>query len=53
MVGEEIIVGLAVERSEGAANEEGSCQSCRRPEYFSNDAFLFLGKRGGRRRLCR
>jgi hypothetical protein len=53
MVGEEIIVGLIVECGEGAANEKGSCKSCSRPEYSSNNAFLFLGKCGGRGRLCR
>jgi len=53
MVGEEVVVGLIVECGEGAANVEGTCESCRRPEYSSDDAFLFFGKGGSLRGLCR
>jgi hypothetical protein len=53
MVGKEVVVGLIVECDEGAADEEGSCKSCRRPDYFSNNAFPFLWKGGRGRRLCR
>lgn len=40
MFGEKVIVGLVVERDEGAADVEGASEGGCRQEYFANNTFL-------------